>query len=465
MKVCIIGAGIAGLTAARELREHAGAVELTIFESEDRVGGRIRDFNGYQLGAQWIHGSTGPDGAPNPILTLIKRLNMTTTETSGDSAIPGEPNEMALYDRNGRLAEAEVKALVDSGWDFIDEVISTPSTDPKVTVQQVLDSSLASPERFNSVAKRRMQWFVDCVYPRDWAEDPDHLPLSVDEGYFDYEGTDHVVDGSFMALINKMAEGASVELSQRVVHVDYTSSKSVRVITEKGRVWEGDAVICTVPLGVLKAGGIRFNPHLPDAKLASIDKLGFGCLSQVVVEFEKPFWPEEVAAFMWVDDDPKDIPCYAVNLCGPPHFKNALCFYEGGRYGRVIEARSDEENLEWAMRFVRKIWGPSVTKPTKVATSRFSVMPSFYGCYTHLRRGTTVADLKTLSEPLANRLFFAGEHTSHEVQWASVSAGFQSGLRGAKEVLQAFGLNPTPATRAATSTTTAAAAPKLLAKL
>ncbi len=68
-------------------------------------------------------------------------------------------------------------------------------------------------------------------------------------------------------------------------------------MTSCGDEFEGDAVLVTVPLGCLKAETIRFEPQLPDWKLASIKRLGFGLLNKVVMEFTVPFWDETVDYF------------------------------------------------------------------------------------------------------------------------------------------------------------------------
>lgn len=58
-----------------------------------------------------------------------------------------------------------------------------------------------------------------------------------------------------------------------------------------------DAVVCTVPLGVLKRNVIQFDPPLPEAKKEAIEKMGFGVINKVVLVFEKPFWNTEQSFF------------------------------------------------------------------------------------------------------------------------------------------------------------------------
>ena len=55
---------------------------------------------------------------------------------------------------------------------------------------------------------------------------------------------------------------------------------------------DADRVIVTVPLGVLKAGTIAFDPPLPEEKQQAIERLGFGLLDKVVLKFDQPFWPD-----------------------------------------------------------------------------------------------------------------------------------------------------------------------------
>jgi hypothetical protein len=96
-------------------------------------------------------------------------------------------------------------------------------------------------------------------------------------------------------------------------------SSTIRVSTAAGDVVDADYCVCTLPLGVLKAGKCTFVPQLPEWKVRSIEALGVSLLNKVVLRFERPFWPVTAAtARKWLESN------HHPQASGCPHFELSL---------------------------------------------------------------------------------------------------------------------------------------------
>jgi monoamine oxidase len=127
---------------------------------------------------------------------------------------------------------------------------------------------------------------------------------------------------------------------------DMTPQSKIHVSLENGTNLECDAVVCTLPLGVLKVpegkpGHVKFIPPLPDAKKAAIDQLGCGLLNKCVLSFEASFWPE--SDFLGMAGDERS---YLVLNAMKYTQKPILVFMYGGDVAREIEDWSDREVVE-----------------------------------------------------------------------------------------------------------------------
>ena len=233
-RVSIVGAGIAGLTAASRLS--VKGIEVTVFEARSRVGGRIwtdRTSIGLpaDLGASWIHNAQG-----NPISRLADRANAALAATGSD------------YIARNAIGN-EVSSWSIPGW-----------------VSEVLDYQNSLGAMSDQVNK--MAYFFD-------------ENLSGDQLIF-LEGYDTV--------LQTLLTGYDIKFSSPVTRIRYDTS-GVWVSTDE-KENECDAVLVTVPLGVLKNGNISFAPDLPVDKKNAIARLGFGLLDKCYIRFEEVFWED-----------------------------------------------------------------------------------------------------------------------------------------------------------------------------
>ena len=187
-----------------------------------------------------------------------------------------------------------------------------------------------------------------------------------------------------------------------------------------------DRVIVTVPLGVLKAQTIAFDPPLPERKRRAIERLGFGLLNKVVLSFEEPFWPEspDMIGLVGQEQPVADL-VNGLTFAGAP----LLVGLRGGAAARSREALSDQDAIGEVLAAM-----DAAPEPTGALVTRWAADPYARGSYSFLAVGSSPADLRALAEPVGERLLFAGEAT-HEDFFATVHGAYMSGIREAERIL------------------------------
>lgn len=204
--------------------------------------------------------------------------------------------------------------------------------------------------------------------------------------------------------------------------------------TDRGQ-FDADAAIVTLPLGVLKDRAVRFDPPLPDRKLAAIDRLGVGLLAKVVVRFEKPFWPEDRYIFGYrCRPTSEGWPTFVIKLWRS-HRIPALVMLVGGDHGRRIEAMDSADVETWAMKVLSDVFGDALPRPASIHRTDWERDPYARGAHSAMAVGASRADIECLAEPLDARLYFAGEATCAQ-HWATVHGAYVSGATAAAQILR-----------------------------
>jgi monoamine oxidase len=110
-----------------------------------------------------------------------------------------------------------------------------------------------------------------------------------------------------------------------------------------------------------------------------------------------------------------------------------LLGFNAASFARRLEKKTDEETVAGMLAALRSMFGRKVPDPTDARITRWASDPFSYGSYSFQKTGSTPKDYDLLAEPLARRLFFAGEHTSRRYA-ATVHGAFLSGQRAAKQI-------------------------------
>jgi monoamine oxidase len=208
------------------------------------------------------------------------------------------------------------------------------------------------------------------------------------------------------------------------------------VTTADGEPHRGSHVLVTVPLGVLKAGTIRFDPPLSAARCAVIERLGFGQFEKDALRFERPFWTD--AGFPHLLPLPHDGHPSIPVLIGLDRFLGdpvIVAFAFGSRVGLLADGSAAEATLRVLDVLRRAIGGP-VPEPIAAIRTSWGADPFSRGAYGFIGRGSQPSDLDELGRPVGGRLLFAGEATGH-ARVGFADGGLTTGIREAKRLLDA----------------------------
>ena len=216
-----------------------------------------------------------------------------------------------------------------------------------------------------------------------------------------------------------------------------------------------DAVVVTLPLGVLKARAVAFDPPLPEEKAAAIGRLGFGNVAKIVLSFEKRFWAPAMGAKRRIGRLPgkaPDGPGIFFEFADVTDATNAPTIVAscGGTFADMMskELITDERVAETFansahIMFKNLCQGcDTPEKPLAWATASWGTDRHFHGCYTYMGLDSSPADVEALRKPLRDgggntRLFFAGEATDSRFL-ASTEGAMRSGIRAADAVAKSL---------------------------
>lgn len=403
--IVVVGAGMAGLAAARRLAD--AGMGVTVLEARDRIGGRTWTNTSLgvpiDLGAAWIH---GPEN--NPLSELADRAGARRVETDFDNA--------AVFQDGRELGPQALEASMNR-WQEITEELAQLSREAGE------DESVAV--GLSEVADMNdplIQWAVAGEIVGEYAADPDQLSLKWLGSEGGFGGGDMILPGGYQQLTQQLARDLKIRLGTEVTKVVHSDS-GIRLETSQGPV-DADRVIVTIPLGVLKAGAIAFDPPLPDEKQAAIGRLGFGLLDKVVLKFDQSFWPDADVIGLVGSDQPVSMLINGETFTGQP----LLVGLRGGRVARDREALTDQDSV------AQVVAALNAPKPTGSLVTRWAEDPYARGSYSFIAVGSSPEDMDVLAEPVGERLLFAGEATTPEF-FSTVHGAYLSGVREAKRIL------------------------------
>ncbi|HEV8427595.1 MAG TPA: NAD(P)/FAD-dependent oxidoreductase [Pyrinomonadaceae bacterium] len=433
-EILIIGAGAAGLAAARELS--IAGLNVIILEARNRIGGRINthiDSWPIELGAEFVHGK------PPETFAIAQRANLKLQKI---------PN-LHWHLHNGILTKS------DEFWSKLETVMADMSRyrgpdesfaefinryKQETPIDDIESIATLYVEGFHAAHADRIS--VDGLNKTNKAaeEIEDNKPFRLQNGY------DQIVN----TLHNEaVAAGATIHL-ERVVEEVIWKRNHVEVTTRESLKFKARRLLSTMPLSLMHdfgapAARVRFTPSLEE-KVQAARKLSLGHVVKVVLRFREAFWenltvpgegdkPADLKDLTFVHAPSEVVPTWWTQS---PLKAPLITGWAGGMRADSLSLASEDLLLDRSIESLSHIFSRS---------KRFleESLEEFYthnwhrdqftaGAYSYIPVGGLEAQSQ-LAQPLEDTLFFAGEATNERGHHATVHGAIATGLRAAREIL------------------------------
>ena len=401
--VAVVGAGAAGIGAARRLFE-SSSVSVLVLEARNRVGGRVHTIEpvGFPLdrGAEWLHSADR-----NPLSPIAQKL--------GFRIHCRPPEWINRLRRSGETIEAEV--------DWIATREAQRRARRKAAAEptdQPLASLLPPGGRWNQLLDASSTW----------GNGAELAHVSVKD-YVRYEdsGVNWRLREGYGRLFERLAEGLPVALEAAVSRIDH-AGRAIRLETTRGTV-TAQRVIVTVPTSILAAEVLRFDPPLPD-KIAAAAGLPLGVDNKLFISLLGSLRGIEPDIFLVGSTTSRETMSYQVRPLDRP----AIYTFFGGRFAAALEREGQAAMFSFATAELARLFGNDIgTRIAPLASTAWQQDPWARGSYSYALPGHA-QDRAVLAAPVDNRLFFAGEATSPNF-FSTAHGAYLSGLSAAKATL------------------------------
>ncbi|KAG8133359.1 putative Lysine-specific histone demethylase 1B protein [Naja naja] len=435
--VIVVGAGPAGLAAARQLQNFG--IKVLVLEAKDRIGGRVWDdktFKGIIVGkgAQIVNGCIN-----NPIALMCEQLGIKMHKI-------GEKCD--LIQEGGRITDPAIDKRMDFHFNSILDVVANWRKDKSQhhdiplgdKIQEIYKVFIQeSGIQFNELEEKVLQFHVSnleyaCgsnlheVSARSW----DH-----NEFFAQFAGDHTLLSSGYSALTEKLAEGLDIRLNVPVCSVDY-SGEQVKVTTKDGTLWTAQKVLIAVPLTILQKPAIQFNPALSDRKMKAINSLGAGVIEKIALQFPYRFWESKIQGadyFGHIPPNSSKRGLFSVFYDMDPQRKcSVLMSVITGDAVRTIRKLDDKEVLQQCMTVLRELFKEQeVPDPVKYFITRWSKDPWIQMAYSFVKTGGSGEAYDILAEEIQGKIFFAGEATNRHFP-QTVTGAYLSGVREASKI-------------------------------
>jgi monoamine oxidase len=409
LDIVIIGAGAAGLAAARHLMEKGASFRL--LEAKPHIGGRAvtdRVTLGapIDLGAHWLHSP-----ALNPLTPLVDRYLFHVKQGAEDFRVA----------RNGSILSGLEH---DECFAYVDDCFAKVATFDDVAHDCAV----------SALFPVRGKWhdFFEANFIAKQGVTPAQAS-ALDFARYVWEGDDWPILDGFGALIGRHAAGIPVELRTPATRIAWGGKNGIAVETPRGTI-EARAAIIAVSTGVLASEMIRFAPSLPDWKRQAIADLPLGSCNKVALGFTRNPFGDFDTAMLMPDRGPHESIEFVVREGG----HNIVTTMLNGPSAKALAAEGARITAEYALTQLAAIFGNEVKRcvTDRMIFADWDHDPWIQGCYAAAKPGRYAARAE-LARPIEGRLFFAGEAT-HDRYMGDIHGAHLSGETAAEAALAAL---------------------------
>ncbi|XP_062413010.1 polyamine oxidase (exo-N4-amino) 1 isoform X1 [Sardina pilchardus] len=478
-KIVVLGAGVAGIGAATKLLS-LGLKDVTIIEASGVAGGRIAkaflDKSWVDTGAQWIHGAT----EANPVYSLLRQQGLL------QDVVTEEGTELVFHSKGHRVNEDLYNRVCEAGegiWRH-----QRRGNPGKNIGDYYAEKSLGLVNNLSiggEAEQEDIRNILSLVCKSLMIDVGAHAlnNVSLDSWqYYTYMGEDLNVEGKMFLLPEKLLEDFPKErllLNKAVMKINWDGGFSghesriypVCIECANGEKFLCDHVVVTISLGCLKsAPPTMFDPQLPEDKRETIEKLAFGCINKIFLQYEEPFWEKdaESISLVWENETPaslstdatqwqRNIPFFTV-MRPKEKFGHVLIGWCSGNVARHVETLT-EAQLSTALTYNFRMFmnNPGIPCPKRVLRTQWHSEAFIKGAYSYIPADVDAVIMDKLALPLSSRknttedlqVLFAGEATMKNM-YGTVQGALLSGHREAERLSLHYG-RPAPASTPSSS--------------
>lgn len=457
LRVVVVGAGVAGLTAAHRLCAAGGdKFDVTVVEAGARAGGRVltSEFAGHrvEMGATWVQGIDG-----SPVYALARDAGALDR---GKQDLPyermdGFPDRVLTVAEGGRVVNADRVAMpIEDLYKGMMDAARAGEASGGGGVEEYLRRGLRAyqaarlgggSKELDGIEDALLAMHINRERVDTSADDLGDLDLAAEGEYRDFSGEHVTIPGGYSRVVEHLVAGlpaGTVRLGLRLCRLDWSESPVRLHFADSAPGITADHVILTVSLGVLKAsigkeasaagsGGIAFDPPLPQFKREAVARLGFGVVNKLFVELEPvPAAEPECGGDerpLVASSPPTEFPFLHMAFRGrvpkipwwmrrtesicPVHAGSSVALaWFAGREAEHLESLPDEEVIRGVHATLNSFLqlraprdGGNATsrwRVKRIKRSRWATDPLFLGSYSYVAVGSSGEDLDRMADPL-----------------------------------------------------------------
>lgn len=414
LDVIVIGAGMAGITAARELTRERFSV--AVLEARDRIGGRIMTLDDFcdgpvEGGAEFVHGRNAATLAEVHEAGLNLRGSPQMRRTS--------------FNLGGATRWLPLACLHPGTWACAGMRRNIARTEPPdLSAREFMD-------KHGYRGRARMLTEMTFLQHLPGSADDVGVLGLVDDGVLDLQTRyNHRIVEGYGSLPRNLANGLDIRLNSKVDTIIW-GAQNARVRLHEGRELEARAVISTLPVGVLKSNAVRFEPALPKSKQWALSQMEMGPIIKILLHFREGIWPGWMEMVACATGPVNLYWSVFRSVKGRPSVLTAYCI---GPRAAELSKESEENALEIVMADLQRLF-PKAAPRRALVNHRFvnwAQDPFARGGYSFLRPGARGARA-SLRATDTGALFWAGAGTESQPVSELVETAYLSGLRVAAE--------------------------------